>query len=277
VGGSAADARAIDGGRAKFLVGYNDFFLPCHDHGVDLCLNPGLTHRPRPAGHCSRARGSSSSVRARTGGRGTGTSTRRACSWRAWRPRRPRRAPGGSAAARRRRTTARTAPSTAWAPARPCTGCTRSTCRGSSAGSTPAAPSPPPQPPPRRRPAPPTTPRYAEPRKDARKLWQQVRSIGARARHGTSTARTCRGVGGCRLRRQAAWWIRPRRASKNTAPVRKARAADDAGLMAEEPGCLEQRRARGRGRVFVLVLARSFTHACDSGVWNKREDGDAYL
>jgi hypothetical protein len=75
-------------------------------------------------------------IRARTRGRGTGTSTRPACSWRA--P--PRAAPRGHARERARRRTP-------WAPARPCTGCTRSTCRGSSAGSTPAAPSPPAAPP----------------------------------------------------------------------------------------------------------------------------------
>jgi hypothetical protein len=79
-------------------------------------------------------------IRAHTRGRGTGTSTRPACSWRA-----PPRAaaPRGHACARARTARRRTP----WAPARPCTGCTRSTCRGSSAGSTPAAPSPPPAPP----------------------------------------------------------------------------------------------------------------------------------
>lgn len=81
-------------------------------------------------------------IRAHTRGRGTGTSTRPACSWRA--P--PREAPRGHACADARpaRTARRRTP---WAPARPCTGCTRSTCRGSSAGSTPAAPSPAPAPP----------------------------------------------------------------------------------------------------------------------------------
>jgi hypothetical protein len=105
----------------------------------------GASRCPQP-GHCKHHRGGVSWwIRARRGGRGTGTSTRRACSWRAWWPPRPR-PPAGSATAPRRRT-ARTAPRTSWAPALPCTGCTRSTCPGSSAGSTPAAPSPLPTPP----------------------------------------------------------------------------------------------------------------------------------
>lgn len=157
VGAPPTHGRSMD--VQKFLVRYNAIVSPCHAHARDLCLNPGLTHgrrsqhRPLPPGRGpgSRERATTrrriasygwprgSWIRARRGGRGTGTSTRRACSWRASPPRQ-RAAEPGLATARR---TARTARRTSWAPARPCTGCTRSTCRGSSAGSTPAAPSPP--------------------------------------------------------------------------------------------------------------------------------------
>lgn len=103
---------------------------------------------PSPAGDLcagwpgSEAR-SMARVRGRRVGRGTGTSTRAACScWRAARPGAP---PGPSSLGRPARR--------ARAPAPRRTGCTGSTCCGSSAGSTPAAPSAPDPPSPRRRPA----------------------------------------------------------------------------------------------------------------------------
>lgn len=199
VGAPPTHGRSMD--VQKFLVRYNAIVSPCHAHARDLCLNPGLTHgrrsqhRPLPPGRGpgSRERATTrrriasygcprgSWIRARRGGRGTGTSTRRACSWRASPPRQ-RAAEPGLATARR---TARTARRTSWAPARPCTGCTRSTCRGSSAGSTPAAPSPPGPAP--RRPAHRHTPRYTVHQHQKHKA--RMRDRSAR----TARARTCRG------------------------------------------------------------------------------------